>query len=1438
MREFTQEGMFNELSKITRAVNKKKFEKMDLPKFTYGGPDEPTTTPVDEDINFYTKMANSPLFVERYARMVGKPLEEVKDEAEAYRQQILNNIKTVKINDVGVFPKGVRRSDTEFIDGVYYAPLKKEDIDKAYQHANDLPKLFRKGFLRRINKEIQNYPDHQLFLYQDDPWVKTHELSHGSVKGQMENMNVNEYNFKDMSDELPKTRRYYEGREEYLTDPNEQKARVDVARKYLESKGLYDPVNEPFTEKHYKHLNNELIKNFFKVGKNQGFESDADPNLPLDIEEIINPYDEKTVIKMFNDFVSNDSKKDLTQARLGGLAKFITGGSNNCPQGLVWDEKLQDCVKPNKQMEEVLITPVTMHIARYEDQNPYADFFAKKKAEYIKRAGNFGKITNLEVNFPDAQIKKIKDEYEYNRNNYVANKLGYDYEDREKWIDKLSPAARAVLQNSEYASKLQPSLWAKTNAGLRALGNTLLPGQPISYNVKGLSPKEEAEYKKDKFAAFDAVAFADLPGAVVFNALADSRPYAKNPGVLSGEVVNEAGEMGAGLLNPLVPIEMATGVSFAPDLIELGLKGAQGAYRTGKNAVQTISNLGPVQTATDKITSAAQRLNLPEVANIVKGAVMPGGLKKVDKELKGVAEDVQANLNQNSELTKRKIDITMQAQDIEWKLRSLTSNVNTSRENGTQIVKLKKELDKLYDAQKEIDLKLEGDKLKFKDLDTYEKLGTMKTTLGDGANELIDFETGEKIPIQITTPSITKEVGLQEGTPYKTVVDKDNDYGFNQAYADTQNKNIEFVKGVMPGAKPYGSSVLHNIGVAHASNDIDVAITASDWEKVKDKVSVNTSKQSKFGPTVNLGEQYGAQGNIDVNIIGENAKTGMAEGDFAKELYRQFFPDEFYKQTQSIIEKNLGKNTRDLGNVTINKTAKELIDAYDPEIKSILDAYEITPVSRNSVAPTKNKHINRIDYILENATDYDKVAKAQELFAKSIAGGKASIGQQFSTEQLSDVAANLNMLNKMGLVGSNHNSLKIALDPKKMQLFLNDFYINKSIYTRQVVIDPKHIKNSEDLISAYKDWRSLGGSNMGMGTNSVELGSPRFHNADADVTGNIYYNLSKGKVHASPTEYIDDILSQTSGNRKLTDNEKIVISDLAKSYNIPIKEGYEPSTLGDLLDESRYMKSDEAGTTIGNLRLSKSLPNDFVSNVNSFYKEAAKVLGAKTIQRGIFNNQQYATLLNDFDEQFDAITLAFNKDVPYVKSRYDRIENLKGVNTKRKVEIDAKDYYKFKYYLEGGSEVVESKLKEAEEFKVAFDEQLQKKSLKLTGNSEEYNMIKSQQEELQKEIIKLNELRDKLYDRQRKIKNVRVIGAGVGVLGAIGGIGVGLKKIGDAQRADEAEFALDLIEEKENRTGKLSADEESRRQFLKKFLKDANKENTIMDYNPFRGMFR
>lgn len=319
------------------------------------------------------------------------------------------------------------------------------------------------------------------------------------------------------------------------------------------------------------------------------------------------------------------------------LPRYNLGGGS-CPDGLTWDETLQQCVDITN-LKEVSITPVSRHIATYEETNPFQDFFAKKKADYIRKAGNFGKLTDLESNFPEAQIKKIRDEYEYLKNNYVAKKLGHNYNDREKWIDKLTPSEREVLQNSEFASKLRPSLWAKTKAGLIGLGNTLLPGQPLEYDVKGLSPKEEAEYKKNKLAALDAASFADLPGAVISNALSNSREYASNPGIFSGEIVNDAGELGAGLLNPLLPIEIGTGVSLAPDLIELGLKGAQGAFKTGKklSKVLPIDDMSNNANSWETITS--------EVIRPVRSEYKPEHTNRVANTLQSLVQERRSLFN-------------------------------------------------------------------------------------------------------------------------------------------------------------------------------------------------------------------------------------------------------------------------------------------------------------------------------------------------------------------------------------------------------------------------------------------------------------------------------------------------------------------------------------------------------------------------------------------------------------------------------------------------------------------------------------------------------------------------------------------------------------------------------------------------------------------------
>ena len=115
----------------------------------------------------------------------------------------------------------------------------------------------------------------------------------------------------------PELGKYYEGRKEYLTSPDEQKARIDVARKYLESKKLYDPINEPFTEQHYRMLSNELLKDLQKTKQ----------ELPIDIDEIKTPYDKETIMKMFNNFVEKEPNQNsnLVKAEQGGEMEYELG---------------------------------------------------------------------------------------------------------------------------------------------------------------------------------------------------------------------------------------------------------------------------------------------------------------------------------------------------------------------------------------------------------------------------------------------------------------------------------------------------------------------------------------------------------------------------------------------------------------------------------------------------------------------------------------------------------------------------------------------------------------------------------------------------------------------------------------------------------------------------------------------------------------------------------------------------------------------------------------------------------------------------------------------------------------------------------------------------------------------------------------------------------
>lgn len=280
----------------------------------------------NENTEFLKSMANSPLFVERYARMIGKPLEEVTQEAEDYRKQILQNLETVQMGDSAYPPKPFGKD----VGGYYFHNTM---LDEYSQKLNEVQRLMdnipNKG---KYNKELKaryqsiyddakkEYDDklkttHKIYFKKWNKPYDLHERSHASVEGELQV--ANPYKFKDLS-EMPHIQKlifetmYPADDQEYYESDDEIKSAKDVAAETMMRLGLYDPINENFTPEHYKKLM-ELKRN-----------NSLDPETEGQIDRITTPFTEEETIRMFNDIVQNTSQESSMRfGRYGGLLKFI-----------------------------------------------------------------------------------------------------------------------------------------------------------------------------------------------------------------------------------------------------------------------------------------------------------------------------------------------------------------------------------------------------------------------------------------------------------------------------------------------------------------------------------------------------------------------------------------------------------------------------------------------------------------------------------------------------------------------------------------------------------------------------------------------------------------------------------------------------------------------------------------------------------------------------------------------------------------------------------------------------------------------------------------------------------------------------------------------------------------------------------------------------------
>ena len=344
----------------------------------------------------------------------------------------------------------------------------------------------------------------------------------------------------------------------------------------------------------------------------------------------------------------------------------------------------------------------------------------------------------------------------------------------------------------------------------------------------------------------------------------------------------------------------------------------------------------------------------------------------------------------------------------------------------------------------------------------------------------------------------------------KKIVPRQIDHGAERYSAEIPEQfenvlkhNIEYLKEMFPGAKPFGSSTTSAYaGTPHATHDIDLLMSDTDFvSQVEKKLGGRTgsgwsvsSKPNNTGfedtYTHSLGEQYGDAGNIDFNIIYTDPNTGMASstmGTRGLELFKQFFPADY---RSAVMESMRTGNP-----IVINKTPKELIDAYDPVTKTILDSF----------SSNKIKHVPRAEAHL-TTTDPQYVSKALDLYAQEKLGGQA---QRIPTtrEMFTDVQSNRRIFDELGYKGVDKET--VVNDPDKMKNLVDYWYYHNSIFGRGVssgtLIKTDPNKDAMSYIdNAFREWIGAGGNANGAGLNTVTLGDTGY----GDVYGYIQPKLS------------------------------------------------------------------------------------------------------------------------------------------------------------------------------------------------------------------------------------------------------------------------------------------------------------------------------------------
>ena len=344
--------------------------------------------------------------------------------------------------------------------------------------------------------------------------------------------------------------------------------------------------------------------------------------------------------------------------------------------------------------------------------------------------------------------------------------------------------------------------------------------------------------------------------------------------------------------------------------------------------------------------------------------------------------------------------------------------------------------------------------------------------------DIVDYATGNRYTGQIS-------------------VGDDGTVNIPEEYTRILRNNIDYVQNTLfpgSGVKVFGSSAgVTDAGFPHATHDIDFYITQQSLDNLISKGMLSERDHINPGTyTYRLKpEQFGEQGNIDLNVL-EQTPEGMATGIRAEELYRQYFPDEYFlalRQHQAAINNGEIPSGTPLA---IGRTPQELLDAITPSSKTIMDSFDI-----DISDPAKSKHTLR-SWAHLVYSDPQQVAQGLNQYAKSLVGPNASLFPA-TVQQLGDRELNLQALRKIGINLTDSELNRIASDPQRMKNVLDAWYLMDNTAMRSIRDTwPGTTGHSADnFVRSATTWDPInnGGNYNGAGLN-VTIGGDSQHSGD------------------------------------------------------------------------------------------------------------------------------------------------------------------------------------------------------------------------------------------------------------------------------------------------------------------------------------------------------